>query len=139
MSKTIVIVGGGFAGAYLARALERSLPAEWEFVLFSEENFLTFTPLLAEVVGSSISPQHVVWPVRQFLRRTLCRTAEVTGLRLEAREVEYRLPDGRTARQPYEHLVLACGLVVNTNIMPGVAAHAFPLKTMGDALALRNH
>jgi NADH dehydrogenase len=139
MSKTIVIVGGGFAGAYLARDLERSLPAEWELVLFSEENFLTFTPLLAEVVGSSIGPQHVVRPVRQFLRRTLCRTAALTGLRLDARTVDYRLPGGRTATQPYDHLVLACGMVVNTDIIPGVAAHAFPLKTMGDALALRNH
>jgi NADH:ubiquinone reductase (H+-translocating) len=138
MSKSIVIIGGGFAGAYLARGLERSLPAEWELVLFSEENFLTFTPLLAEVVGSSIAPEHVVRPVRQFLRRTLCRTAAVTGLRLDARAVDYRLPDGRTATQSYDHLVLACGMVVNTNIMPGVAAHAFPLKTMGDALALRN-
>jgi NADH dehydrogenase len=139
MSKTIVIVGGGFAGAYLARDLERRLPADWELVLFSEENFLTFTPLLAEVVGSSIGPQHVVRPVRQFLRRTLCRTAAVTGLRLDARAVDYRLPEGRTATQPYDHLVLACGMVVNTDIIPGVAAHAFPLKTMGDAIALRNH
>jgi NADH:ubiquinone reductase (H+-translocating) len=139
MSKTIVIVGGGFAGAYLARDLERHLPAEWELILFSEENFLTFTPLLAEVVGSSIGPQHVVRPVRQFLRRTVCRTAAVTGLRLDARAVDYCLPDGRTATQSYEHLVLASGMVVNTDIMPGVAAHAFPLKTMGDALALRNH
>src|SRR5438552_1212386 len=114
MSKTIVIVGGGFAGAFLARDLERSLPGEWEIVLFSEENFLTFTPLLAEVVGYSIGPQHVVCPLRQGLRRTLCRTAEVTGLRLDAGAVEYRLPDGRTAVQPYEHLVLACGMVVNT-------------------------
>jgi NADH:ubiquinone reductase (H+-translocating) len=139
MSKTIVIVGGGFAGAYLARDLERGLPADWELVLFSEENFLTFTPLLAEVVGSSIGPQHVVRPVRQFLRRTFCRTAAVTGIRLDARAVDYRLPEGRTATQPYDHLVLACGMVVNTDIIPGVAAHAFPLKTMGDAIALRNH
>jgi NADH dehydrogenase len=60
MNKTIVIVGGGFAGAYLARDLERSLPREWNLVLFSEENFLTFTPLLAEVVGSSIEPHHAL-------------------------------------------------------------------------------
>src|ERR1700677_4705961 len=120
MSKTIVIVGGGFGGAYLARDLERSLPRDWNLILFSEENFLTFTPLLAEVVGSSIEPHHVVRPIRQFLRRTLCRTATVTKLCFEANQVEYRLPDGRTAIQPYEHLVLAAGMVVNTNIMPGV-------------------
>src|SRR5262245_11202518 len=111
MSRNIVIVGGGFAGAYLARGLERGLSTDWQLILFSEENYLTFTPLLAEVVGSSIGPQHVVRPVRQFLRRTLCRTAQVTGLRLDAREVEYRLPDGRTATQSYEYLVLACGMV----------------------------
>jgi NADH dehydrogenase len=139
MSRTVVIVGGGFAGAYLAGRLERRLPAGWELVLFSEENFLTFTPLLAEVVGSSIGAHHVVAPLRQSLRRTLCRTAAVTRLCLEAREVDYRLPDGRVGRQSYEHLVLACGMVVNTDVIPGVDAHAFPLKTLGDALVLRNH
>ena len=71
MSRPIVIVGGGFAGAYLARYLERGLPRDWEIILFSQENFLTFTPMLAEVVGSSINPLHVVRPVRQFLKHTL--------------------------------------------------------------------
>ena len=77
-------------------------------------------------------------PIRQFLRRTECLTATVTKLCLDANQVEYRLPGGRTATQPYDHLVLASCMVANTNIMPGVAAHAFPLKTMGDALVLRN-
>ena len=138
MRKTIVIIGGGFAGAYCARALERRLPKDWELILFSDENYLTFTPLLAEVVGSSISPLNVVRPVRQMLRRTICRTAAVTRLDLAAQQVEYRLPEGDTATQAYEHLVLACGMVVNTNVIPGVAAHAFALKTLGDALLLRN-
>lgn len=137
--RTIVIVGGGFAGAYMARALEKHLSKDWEIVLFSEENYLTFTPLLAEVVGSSIGPQHVVRPVRQFVRRTLCRTATVTRLQFDTRTVEYRQADGRLETQPYDHLVLACGMIVNTGIMPGLASHAFPLKNMGDALALRNH
>ena len=138
MPKTIVIIGGGFAGAYCARELESRLPKDWELILFSEENYLTFTPLLAEVVGSSISPLNVVRPLRQMLRRTICRTAAVTRLDLGARQVEYRLPEGTMAAQPYEHLVLACGMVVNTNVIPGVAAHAFPLKTLGDAFQLRN-
>src|SRR5262249_5816804 len=47
-------------------------------------------------------------------------------------------PGGGMALQPYEHLVLACGMVVNTNVIPGAAAHALPLKTLGDALFLRN-
>jgi NADH dehydrogenase len=138
MSKTIVIIGGGFAGAYLARTVERWLPKDWELILFSKENYLTFTPLLAEVVGSSISPTHVVRPVRQMVRRTICRTAAVTRLDLTARLVEYQMPGGGNATQTYDHLVLACGMVVNTNIIPGVAAHAFALKTLGDALLLRD-
>jgi NADH:ubiquinone reductase (H+-translocating) len=137
--RAVVIVGGGFAGVYAARHLERRLPADRPIVLFSQENHLVFTPLLGNVVGSSINPMHVVWPIRQMVRRVACRTAAVTGLDLTAREVLYQTPGGRQARQPFDHLVLACGSVVNLNIVPGMAAHGWPLKTMGDALVLRNH
>src|SRR5262245_2930817 len=78
----IVILGGGFAGVNAARHLERHLPRGHEIVLFSQENHLVFTPLLGNVVGSSINPMHVVWPVRQMLRRAVCRTAAVTDIDL---------------------------------------------------------
>ena len=139
MPKTVVIVGGGFAGVECARRLERLLSADWQIVLFNAENHTTFTPLLAEVVGSSISPLHVVWTIRQTLRRTVCHTAEISRLDFGPQEVEYKLIGGRIARQKYDHLILACGMVVNTDVLPGAAAHSYPLKTMGDALALRNH
>lgn len=135
----IVIVGGGFAGVYAARYLERRLPKDWAIVLFSQENHLVFTPLLGNVVGSSINPMHVVWPIRQMVRRVVCRTAVITSIDLAAREVRYRTPANQPASQPFEHLVLACGSIVNLNIVPGMSAHGWPLKTMGDALVLRNH
>jgi NADH:quinone reductase (non-electrogenic) len=138
-SRPIVIVGGGFAGVYTARHLERYLPADRPIVLFSEENHLVFTPLLGNVVGSSINPMHVVWPIRQMVRRVHCRMAGVTGIDLAAREVEYQMSGGRKARQAFEHLVLACGSVVKLDIVPGMSAHGWPIKTMGDALVLRNH
>src|SRR6266404_3902698 len=116
MSKRIVIVGGGFAGAYCAHYLERHLPPDWEMVLFSQENYMTFTPMLAEVVGASISPLHVVRPIRQMLKRTMCRTTAVTQFDFNNRKVSYQLPEGGTATQSYEHLVLACGMVVNTEV-----------------------
>ncbi len=138
-SRSIVIVGGGFGGVYTARHLQGRLPRGWRITLFSQENHFIFTPLLGDVVGSSINPLHVVWPIRQMARRAICRTATLTGIDLAARRVLYTTPDGRPAEETYDHLVLACGSVVNLDIIPGMAAHGWPLKTMGDALMLRNH
>jgi NADH dehydrogenase len=138
-SDPIVILGGGFAGVNAARHLERRLPRDRDIVLFSQENHLVFTPLLGNVVGSSINPMHVVSPVRQMVRRATCRTAAVTAIDLAAREVHYRTPANRPASQPFGHLVIGCGNAVKLDIIPGMSAHGWPLKTMGDALVLRNH
>lgn len=138
-SHHLVIVGGGFAGVYTAHYLLKRLPAEWRLILFSQENHFIFTPLLGDVVGSSINPMHVVCPVRQMAPGAICRTAALTGFDVAGQAVLYKNPDGRMARQPYDHLVLACGAAVNSDILPGMAAHGWPFKTMGDALLLRNH
>jgi NADH:ubiquinone reductase (H+-translocating) len=139
MPKHVVIVGGGFAGVECARRLERQLGSDWQIILFNSQNHTTFTPLLAEVVGSSISPLHVVWTIRQYLRRTICHTAEISHIDFAAQEVAFKLAGGRQARQKYDHLIIACGMMVNTDVLPGAAAHSFALKTLGDALVLRNH
>lgn len=138
-TKKVVILGGGFAGVYAAKHLQRRLPANWEIVLFSRENHFIFTPLLGDVVGSSINPMHVVWPIRQMVRHSTCRTAEVMLLDLTGHAVHYKTAAGQTAQEEYDHLVLACGSVVNLDIVPGMAAHGWPFKTMGDALLLHNH
>jgi len=137
--KRVLIVGGGFAGVETARALERRLPAGWEVVLYSRENHLVFTPLLADVVGASINPLHVVWPVREMARGASCRTARVTGIDAGSRSIVYEGARGEPERAHYDHLVLACGIPVRMDIVPGMATHGWPLKTLGDALMLRNH
>src|SRR5436309_8912743 len=109
----IVIVGGGFAGVYAARHLQRRLPAGWHVTLFSQENHFIFTPLLGDVVGSSIDPTHAVWPIRQMVRGVSCRTATVTAVHLQDRLVHYQAANGAMATQGYGHLVLACGSAVN--------------------------
>lgn len=137
--KRVVIVGGGFAGSDLARRLGRRLPGGWEAHLYSDENHMVFTPLLPEVVGAAINPLHVVWPVREMAPGVTCRTADVRSLDLDRKQIEYTGPLGETLYEPYDHLVLCCGLAVNLDIIPGMAQHGWPLKTLGDAFALRNH
>jgi NADH dehydrogenase len=137
--RTIVLVGGGFAGVYAARHLRRQLGRDWEIILFSQENHFIFTPLLGEVVGAAINPLHVVCPIRQMVPGVTCRTTALTALDVPGRQVHYPTAAGQPTRQTFDHLVLACGSAVNLDIIPGMAAHGWPLKTMGDALLLRNH
>ena len=132
----VVIVGGGFAGTGMARRLERRLPADWDIVLISQENCITYSPLLAEVVGASILPGHVVAPIRQILKRTRFRMASVSDIDFDQKEV--RCSGDWTGSVGFDHLVLACGTTVNRRALPGMAQHSLPLKTSGDALFLRN-
>jgi NADH dehydrogenase len=138
--KRIIIVGGGFGGVKCAKALLKKLDREAaEIVLFNTENHLVFSPLLAEVVGSSINSLDIVVPLRQLLPKIYCRTEEVQTVYLEENQVEYLCDSGDPVRMPYDHLVLACGNVTNLNVVPGMADHAFPLKTVADATTLRSH
>ena len=134
--KHVVIIGGGFAGIATARRLEKRLDAAWEIYLLSEENYLTFNPLLPEVVGASILPGNVVAPLRQMSKRTRFRMVRVTGVDPNSKTVYY---EGRgRGRLHYDELVLACGQAANMDFIPGMAELGLPLKTVGDALFMRN-
>ena len=135
-TKNFVIVGGGFAGTTLAKCLDRSLPPDWMVTLISRENFITYNPLLPEVVGASLLPGHVVAPHRLIVRRGRVCMATVSEIDIAAREVRY-LGEG-TGVIPFDQLVIACGVDANLALVPGMADYALPLKTLGDALFLRN-
>ncbi|SEB25484.1 NAD(P)/FAD-dependent oxidoreductase [Variovorax sp. YR216] len=138
--KNIVIVGGGFAGTTLARSLERQLPQGWRVVLVSEESYTTFNPMLAEVVGASVFPEHVVAPIRQMLRggtRSQFVMGRVLSIDPERRCVRAGTLAGIQDIR-YEHLVLAFGTRANLDLVPGLADHALPLKLVGDAMFIRN-
>ena len=134
--RNIVIVGGGFAGIELARRLERRLPSGWQTTLLSQDNFVTYNPLLPEVVGASVLPGHVVAPLRQMVKRARVRMVTVSEIDLAEKTVSY-LGEGHGVMQ-YDQLVLACGQQANLSIVKGLARYALPLKTLGDALFLRN-
>jgi NADH:ubiquinone reductase (H+-translocating) len=134
----IIIVGGGFAGVTLAEHLNRHVGREVEVAVISSENHMVFTPMLAEVAGRSLSTFDVVVPGRQIAPRATWLTATVTGVDLKKNEVEFTRPDGKTETLSYTHLVLACGSAVNLNAVPGMAAHAYTLRTAGDGVVLGN-
>ena len=134
----VIIVGGGFAGATLAEELSRRLAPSIEVVVISSENHMVFTPMLAEVAGRSLSGLDVVIPGRQMAPRATWLTATVTGVDLNKNKVEYTRPDGHTATLLYAHLVLACGSDVNLDVVPGMAANAYTLRTVADGMILGN-
>ena len=136
-SKNIVLVGGGFAGTTLARALDGKLPDGYELVLISEESYTTFNPMLPEALGASIFPEQAVAPIRQMLRRTRFVMGRVTAVDPMARTLTASTLAGER-KLPYEHLVLAFGNRARLDLIPGLAEHALPLKTIGDAMHIRN-
>lgn len=137
-ARNIVIVGGGFAGTTLARSLERMLPAGLRVVLVSEESYTTFNPMLAEVVGAAVFPEHVVAPIRQMLKpSSRFVMGRVTGLDAGRKMLVASTLAGRQ-EIAFEHLVLAFGTRANMELVPGLAEHALPLKLIGDAMFIRN-
>lgn len=133
----IVIVGGGFAGTTLARALEPHLPRDTRLVLVSEESYTTFNPMLAEVVGAAVFPEQVVAPIRQMLRQARFVMGRVSSVDTTARQLQCDTLGG-PLRIDYDHLVLAFGQRASLHLIPGLAEHALPLKLVGDAMHIRN-
>lgn len=136
----IVIVGGGFAGAYCAQELERRLrPGEAEVVLLDRNNFFVFYPLLVEAGTGSLEPRHAVVSIRAFLDRTRFIMGHVERLDRSRRTVSFRLPDGETVDSlEYDHLVLAPGSVTRLPDVPGLREHGFDMKSLDDAVNLRD-
>ncbi len=137
----IAIVGGGFAGIAVARRLERRLrPGEAEIVLLSRENYTLFTPMLPEVTSGELEVRHVVTPIRAQLDRTRFVLADVDAVDVHRRTVTYHhVLTGKSVVQPYDHVIFALGSSTSDFGLPGVAEHAWALKTLEDADALRNH
>jgi len=146
----IVILGGGFAGMTTAMNLEQVFGADRSvaFTLVSDTNALLFTPMLAEVAGSSVEPTHISSPLRTCLHRTQVIRGRVTQIDQEKKRVVFAIDDrlqgsgptaGATRELPYDHLVLALGAVSNYLGMENVEKVAFNFKTLLDAMRIRNH
>ena len=131
----VVIVGGGMGGIAAAKALAK---APVELTLLDGHNYYLFQPLLYEVAGAIVNVEDVTHAIRGLLRRqpnAHFRLAEVVAADVDRQEVA--LADGE--RLAYDYLILATGLRSAVERVPGAAAHAYAMKTVEDALALRNH
>lgn len=137
----LLIVGAGFAGTQLVRSLRRRLPAGVRLTLLSDESYTTFNPMLPEAVGASVFPEQVVVPVREMTRRGGAAArfimGSVTEVDLAAGQLRCRTLAG-VRELPFDHLVLAVGNRARLDLLPGMAEHALPLKTVGDAMHIRN-
>ena len=135
--KTVAIIGGGFAGTTLLRKLDGRLPEGYELVLVSDESYTTFNPMLPEAVGASVFPEQVVAPIRQMIRHARFVMGRVTAIDPVTRSFRCETLAGERCER-YEHLVLAFGNRARLDLLPGLAEHGIALKTVGDAMHIRN-
>ncbi|NIZ89421.1 NAD(P)/FAD-dependent oxidoreductase [Kineococcus rubinsiae] len=139
----VVVVGGGFAGLYAAKKLERLLPAgAAEIVMISPTDHLTYSPLLPDVTASVLEPRHVAVSLRQALPKSRLIVGHTTSVDLEAKTVTVditRGDAGETQVVSYDKLLLAPGSVSRRFPIPGVAEHARGVKTITEAVFVRDH
>jgi NADH dehydrogenase len=137
----VLILGSGFAGLYAALRFEKKLREsdDVEVTLINRENYFAFTPMLHEVAASDLDLTHIVNPVRKLLRRVRFFLGDVASVDLAARQVVVSHgSDGHTHALPFDHLIVALGCTTNFYGLPGLAENAFAMKSLGDAIALRN-
>lgn len=135
----ILIVGGGYAGFYTAFKLEKYLGKnEAEVTMVDPLPYLTYQPFLPEVVAGSIEARHVVTSHRRHLKSTNVVTGKVTNIDHKKKTATIEVPGLKPYKQKYDHVVVTAGAVSRTFPIPGVADEAIGLKTIEEAVEIRN-
>ena len=135
----ILIVGGGYAGFYTAFKLEKLLgKGEAEVTLVDPLPYLTYQPFLPEVVAGSIEARHVVTSHRRHLRNTNIVAGKVTNVDHKKKTATIEVAGLKPYTQKYDQIVVTAGAVSRTFPIPGVADNAIGLKTIEEAVEIRN-
>jgi NADH:ubiquinone reductase (H+-translocating) len=129
----VLVVGGGFAGGYVARLLGKR-----GATIVSPENFMLFTPLLPEAASGTLEPRHTVVPLRQMCPHAELLLGRVTSIDEEQQAVHVETSDAGSFDVHYEQLVLALGSVSRIFPVPGLVEHGLGFKDLADAILLRN-
>src|SRR5687768_14726971 len=137
--RRILIIGGGYAGFYAAWHLEKRAKAkEAEITIIEPRPYMTYQPFLPEVVAGSVEARHVAVSLRTNLRRTRVISGRVLAITHADRTVTVRLPDGSSRSVDYDIIVITAGAVTRTFPIEGIAEHAIGLKTVEEAVAIRD-
>ncbi len=136
----IVILGGGFGGVYAAMELQKAVRRrrDLDVTLVARENFFLFTPMLPQAATSSIDTRHVVANLRRILPRLRVYEAEIDSIDLAGHAVTVSHEREHPHTLPWDQLLIAVGGETNFFGLPGVAEHALTMRTLTDAIALRN-
>jgi NADH dehydrogenase len=135
----ILILGGGFGGAYCASHLEKRLRhLNVQVTLIDRHNYFIFYPLLVEAGTGSVQPRHAVVPIRNYLRKTRFIMADVRSIDPARQSVRIQIENQPEQDLPYDHLILALGSISKLPPIPGLKEHAYQMKTLADAIALRD-
>jgi len=165
--KRIVILGGGFGGVTVLKKLQNHFQTDVsiDITMVSKDNYLLFTPMLHEIASGMIETRHIVTPIREFCNRSRFYCATVKNIDLEKKRVSIRSSTSSTSAmaniiggssslstidtnilesktQPYlyyDYLVIALGSETKFFGMLDIQQNAFTIKTLNDAINLRNH
>jgi len=136
----VVVVGGGFAGFYAAKALERLLPASAaDLTMISATDHLCYSPLLPEVAAGRLGPRRIAVPLHAALRRTRVMQAVVDDVNFDERKLTFTTGDGVVQHASWDRLALTTGSVTRTLETPGLATHALGLKNLIEADYVHDH
>ncbi|GHF64052.1 oxidoreductase [Streptomyces mashuensis] len=136
----ILVVGGGYVGLYAARRILKKLRAgEATVTVVDPRSYMTYQPFLPEAAAGSISPRHVVVPLRRVLPKAEVLTGRVTTIDQDRKVATVAPLVGEAYELPFDYLVIAMGAVSRTFPIPGLAEQGIGMKGVEEAIGLRNH
>lgn len=140
--KKVLILGGGFAGVNILREIQDMFQdkVNVDISIVNQNNFFLFTPMLPEVASGMIHPRDISIPIRTFCKRAKFYQAVVSSIDLEQKLVTIsRLFDGKVHALEYDYLVIGLGSITNFFGNKNIEKHSFTIKSIEDAIVIRNH
>jgi NADH:ubiquinone reductase (H+-translocating) len=137
--RTILVVGGGYAGFYTAWKLERKLrDGEARITVVDPRPYMTYQPFLPEVLAGSVEARHAAVSLRRHLRRTRLVAGTVTAIDHAHRTITVHPAEGPDFELSYDIIAVTAGAVTRRLVIPGVAEHAIGMKHVEEAVAIRD-